>query len=335
MIPTHHSDSAASSPASINDAEAQREILEQAIEEHFETLLGWVVRLLRRWNVFERSQSRSPGDIAGDVLADACLAVLRHADRFEIGRDPVPWILGFAVNVAKRERERVFKSNRAASERPEISATELAGEDQSGQDALEEHAARLALSLGLLDSRRATALETRQALASLLAGLSEDDRHVIVLSVFEGYDSQRLGQALEVSAPAARKRLQRALDRARAHIRAQAEQFSWIEDLPELLERCSGLADAEPTATPDTSAGRQAEPSCHSASTGQQHPQHDRGAAHNTSLSALVNAPASELEHARSNGMRGVAIPRVSNNSTGVAASSATARASCGGEQSP
>ena len=279
MILAHRSDLAASeAPLSTStlrerEVEAKREILEQAIEEHFETLLGWVVRLLRRWNVFERSQARSPGDIAGDVLADACVAVLRQAERFEAERDPIPWILGFAVNAAKRERERVFKANRAASERPEVIACDLAPEDQSGQDALEEHAARLALSLGLLHSRRSTALETEQALQSLLAPLSEDDRQVIVLSVFEGYDSPRLAQILGTSAPAARKRLQRALDRLRTHIRDRREHFDWIEDLPELLELRPEMNGSRSTATPP----------CHSNGASGQHAQSNLASAHRDS----------------------------------------------------
>lgn len=303
-------------PTHIGEVEAKREILERAIEEHFETLLGWVVRLLRRWNVFERSQARSPGDIAGDVLADACVAVLRHADRFEAGRDPVPWILGFAVNVAKREREHVFKANRAAGERPEVSASELAGEDQNGEDALEEHAARLALSLGLLDSRRATLLETRQALESLLAPLSEDDRQVIVLSVFEGYDSPRLARILGISAPAARKRLQRALDRGRAHIRAQPEHFAWIENLPDLLELRPELRNAEPTAEPPRAHGSKAEPRCHSVGSGAQHPEHDIAPARRAPLASSDG----ELAHAPSNTMKSRAAshaaPGASKNST-------------------
>lgn len=284
MILAYRSD-LATSEASLNtsrerEVEAKREILERAIEEHFETLLGWVVRLLRRWNVFERSQARLPGDIAGDVLADACVAVLRQAERFEAERDPIPWILGFAVNAAKRERERVFKANRAASERPEVIACDLALEDQSGQDALEEHAARLALSLGLLHSRRSTALETEQALHSLLAPLSEDDRQVIVLSVFEGYDSPRLAHILGTSAPAARKRLQRALDRLRAHIRDRREHFSWIEDLPELLELRSEIKGSRSTATPP----------CHSNGGSRQHAEHGLASAHRDSRGPSSNS---------------------------------------------
>lgn len=285
MIPAPRLDSASPSAhdaSSIQEVEVvvvvveeKRRILERAIEEQSVYLLGCVLRLLRRMNVFERSQARSPGDIAGDVLADACLAVLRSAERFELGRDPLPWIMGYVANVAKRERDRVFKSNRAASQRTEVSASELAGEDQSGQDVLEEHAANLALSIGLLDARRATALETRQALASLLAPLSEDDRTVVVLSVFEGYDSTRLAQHLGTSAPAARKRLQRALDRLRAYIRGHKEQFAWIENLPEMLQ----LRDAPSAPAPSAARGErgqdEAGPPCHSHSIDPQHIEHD------------------------------------------------------------
>lgn len=301
MIPAHRPNPALSGTPRTGEVEQKREILERAIEEHFDTLASCVVRLLRRMNVFERSQARLPEDIAGDVLADACVAVLRNAERFEAGRDPVPWILGFAVNVAKRERDHVFKANRSASERPEVNASELAGEDQSGEDALEEHAATLALSLGLLDARRSTALETRQALASLLEPLAEADREVVVLSVFEGYDSPRLAQRLGTSAPAARKRLQRALHRLRAHIAGRPEQFSWIENLPRLLEVRGESRSTESMATQITARGENKDGvGCHSAGAASQHPEHDLPQSHRPPPSIEGD----ENAHARSSSMR-------------------------------
>lgn len=334
MIPALRPDPALPLAPRAAAAEEKRKILEEAIEEHFEYLLGCVLRLLRRMNVFERSQARSPGDIAGDVLADACVAVLRQAERFEVGRDPLPWILGFAINVAKRERERVFKANRAASERPEVSASELAGEDGSGEDVLEAHAANLELSLGLLGARRATPLETRQSLQGLLAPLSESDREVVVLSVFEGYDSPRLAQILGTSAPAARKRLQRALDRLRAHIRSSPQQFSWIENLPEMLElhdevRVAKSLDA-PRGTPSGAGDSRGQGApCHRGGTNGEHPEQDP---HTASASSRSASDAELTRSSMKSSMAAGGSQNVSQHNT-LACSVGTALSHGGGER--
>jgi RNA polymerase sigma factor (sigma-70 family) len=215
--------------------EVKRQILERAMEEQRVPLLRWVAARLAHMGVLDNSRGRTRGDIAGDVLADACLAVLRHAERFDASRDPVVWIKAHAIHCAKRHREQVFAANRAPGERREVAASEMAGEEQSAEETLDTLAATRDLSLGLLCGRRATMLETQQALASLLEPLSSSERQVIVLSVFGEYDSPRLAAELGIAPPAARKRLQRALDRLRAHINSQPEQFSWIENSPTLL----------------------------------------------------------------------------------------------------
>jgi len=349
MIPAPHP-TEHSSTSHAQEVEAKRAILERAIDEHGDYLLACVVRLLRRMNVFENSQARSPGDIAGDVLADACLAVLRSPQRFDANRDPLRWIMGHAINVAKRERERVFQSNRAVSLRAEVCASEIAGEEQSGEEALEEHEANLALSLGLLQARKSTPLETRQALASLLAPLRQDEREIVVLSVFEGYDSPRLAARLGISAPAARKRLQRALDRLRLHIRGHEPQFAWIENLPALLgqrhcDPAHGSRAGEEAQRSDEMAPPE-HSSCHSQSAQAQHPEHDLSTMpHSPRVQARPNARP-EPAHAQSSNMKilssldspnsreRASLNGASSNGAGPQPTSAAGRAR-GGEPSP
>jgi RNA polymerase sigma-70 factor (ECF subfamily) len=133
-------------------------------------------------------------DVAQEVLNTAVGEALAHAELFDPARSAAAWIRGVAANVL---RDRCRADARARRCVPETSLGKEGWESALSQ---------------LRTEPPGEALDPRLDLASALARLPPEDRHVIELRYYQDLDGEQLAQALRApTSGAARVRLCRAL----------------------------------------------------------------------------------------------------------------------------
>lgn len=152
--------------------------------------------------------------VALEVLQEAVIEALAHADRFDATRAPMAWLLGIAANVIKRKK--VEKARYHARElllsRLSMNYPEAAGES----DVLD----LLTASVVAGPEQIVEANEQANALLSLV---SADDQQVLRLAFLNDFDGESMAQRLGITIEAARMRLHRALARLRSALREQQQ----------------------------------------------------------------------------------------------------------------
>ena len=122
---------------------------------------------------------------AEEVVAETFLVAWRRVD--EVPRDPKPWLLGIA--------RRVLANQRRAAGRRETLRARVAGERQHD----------------LEPGRRPPVIEA-------LAGLSKNDRELLLLVAWDGLSTREAAVVLGCSTTAAKVRVHRARHRLRAQL---------------------------------------------------------------------------------------------------------------------
>lgn len=117
-----------------------------------------------------------------DVVSEAYLTAWRHFH--ELPPDPLPWLFRAARNAMSNQRRSASRRDRLAQEIRSID--QLATADCASQAV------------------------DRTVLLKALGSLTPDDREVLLLAGWDGLDSAGIGEALGISATAARARLSRA-----------------------------------------------------------------------------------------------------------------------------
>jgi RNA polymerase sigma factor (sigma-70 family) len=147
-------------------------------------------------------------EIAGRVtetLNESVQRALHGAERFEMGRSAVAWLIGIALRILQEQQ-------RSRKKRP-ISQSELG--DEAWQQAL----------TSLCSPAEVDAATVRLDVRQALARLPEGQRRILELRFFNGLDGEEL--AREISAPsagAARVRLTRALQALRVQFGSAGEE---------------------------------------------------------------------------------------------------------------
>jgi len=142
---------------------------------------------------------------AAELLGEVTMQALASAERFRVGARPMPWLLGIAANLVKRQQ--VDRAKRVARE-PLVG--DLAG---SAGEALSE--AELFDRLAAVAGDAGSKLASDEAVEELLNRVSEDDARVIRLAVVHDLNGEELARVLDITPGAARVRLHRALRRLR------------------------------------------------------------------------------------------------------------------------
>jgi RNA polymerase sigma factor (sigma-70 family) len=155
-----------------------------------------------------------------DVLNEATLQALAHAEVFDTVQQPRAWFLGIAANVIKRRRASHARQNQRELS---VGAFIPDREDGSESDFFDQ------LSL-MVHPGPEQEVETHAQVAELLALASPVDRLVLRLAFLQDLDTRHLALALNVHPGAARVRLHRALNRVRT---------AWREHMQRLQERGS------------------------------------------------------------------------------------------------
>lgn len=182
---------------------------EHALLLHGPAMHAWLRRLL------------DDPDDAEDAYREACLRVLRFADR---QREPGPEALrAWVFRIARREGYRALKKRSEARRR----AVRLETDDA---DAIPAAGPGLSTALreGQLEAQRT------QRLQALLSELSPPDAALLTLRFREGLSHKQIGARLaEGQTPIAEATIRKRLSRAIAKLRARAE----AQGLEELLTR--------------------------------------------------------------------------------------------------
>jgi RNA polymerase sigma-70 factor, ECF subfamily len=181
---------------------------------------------------------------AEEVVQETWIAVIRGLDRFE-GRSALKtWIFRILTNVAMRS---------GARERRSVPFSALAEAEHTGEPSIDpdrflpaDHA-RFPGHWAIMPTRWPTpeegllAGETRGVIAAAVAELPAAQRTVISLRDIEGWTSEEVGEALEIT-PGNQRVL---LHRARSHVRRAIERYyGAVEDVTAQSMSDTGERDA-------------------------------------------------------------------------------------------
>jgi RNA polymerase sigma-70 factor (ECF subfamily) len=144
---------------------------------------------------------RLGAEATDDLVAETFLAAFDKRRRYDLGRpDARPWLYGIATNVVAQHRRaevRRYRQREALAPAPAEAC----------------HADRVATDV--------TAQAMRGALASALAGLSTQDRDVLLLIAWEQLSYDEVASALAIPVGTVRSRLNRARRKVREVLGAQ------------------------------------------------------------------------------------------------------------------
>ena len=150
--------------------------------------------------------------VALEVLQEAVVEALNHADRFDPTGQPMAWMLGISVNVIKRKKVELAKR---AQRETSIATFSKQPEESLSEGELFDQVASCTLAGPEQD------IEANEQAASLLSLVSAEDQRILRLAFLYDCEREALAEQLGITPVAARVRLHRALSRLRVAWRRQ------------------------------------------------------------------------------------------------------------------
>ncbi len=150
--------------------------------------------------------------VALDVLQEAAVEALKHADRFNSTGQPMAWMLGIAVNVIKRKKAELAKRARRETSITDLSVHQ---EESLSEGELFDQVASCTLAGPEQD------VEANEQASALLSLVSAEDQRILRLAFLYDCEREALAEQLGITPVAARVRLHRALSRLRGAWRKQ------------------------------------------------------------------------------------------------------------------
>lgn len=172
------------------------------LQENIESLQGIVRSYVARAGLANGEALQS---VTHEILNEATLEALNHADMFPTISQPRAWFLGIVANIIKRHRAALSRRNQHEFS---ISNQLFATRDGSESDFFDQ-------VTRMTEPGPEQEIETRTQVAELLSLASPQDRRVLHLAFLQDLDTESLAHALNVSPANARVRLHRALHRLR------------------------------------------------------------------------------------------------------------------------
>jgi DNA-directed RNA polymerase specialized sigma24 family protein len=204
-------------PPSIQDPDLKRDALSRAIEREMSSLMAGIRILVARSGL--ATSAAEIESLAEDTLQDVVLKVMEHRNAYDEGRPMRPWFMKFVVNHLKNLRG--SRKRRGGIVTPVAEAGRVqAALAATGVGADEVSEAEM---FDLLAGGNGSHPPGDVGWSTLLSLASEGDREILTLRFRDGLDCAEIGQALAITAGAARTRLCRALERLRQAYR-QSEQ---------------------------------------------------------------------------------------------------------------
>lgn len=187
-------------------------------EEAFRSIVReWHSSLLRVAQVFVPTRS-----LAEEVVQETWLRMLGALDRFEGRSSLKTWVFRIAVNTAKTRAQREGRVIPFSSLHDPARVPEAAVEPERFlPDDHERHPGGWSAPPRHLPEERLIAAETRQAIAEAIEALPASQRAVISLRDVEGWSSEEVRNALDITEVNQRV----LLHRARARVRQALEDY--------------------------------------------------------------------------------------------------------------
>ena len=177
-----------------HSADERADYLRQVLQEEYATLSRRIGALVYR--LCGRLRREEVRDRVNEILNETAKRALEAAERFQMGRSALAWLMGIALRIMQEQR-RGWKGR-------------LVVESDLGEEAWQGVLEQLAVAD---TDAAAIALDVRQALDRL----DEPKRLILEKRYFAGLDGEELARAVGAPTPgAARVRLARALQSLRA-----------------------------------------------------------------------------------------------------------------------
>lgn len=194
----------------VTDGKNPRDLLRAFFQNESESLKP----TLRRFVASAGLADGQIDDVATELWQEVVVQAMGSADKFDVSRPPVPWVLKIASNLIKRRKVEQAKRRKRFID-PE--SRPVVGTDDDGEMSPETLFDRIAEA-----SENAEAfLAGRQQVSTWLNLLSASDRLVITNAILHGMDGVELATALRINPGTARVRLHRALDRLKKALSEQ------------------------------------------------------------------------------------------------------------------
>lgn len=226
-----------SAASSSNEADAASRILKQCLEREHATILQ-NLRVLA-WSFHLASRSVDIEVIAHEMLSELTAEVLKNASKFDVTRRPLPWIIKFGSNVAKRHRTKTHRQN----QHEQSFSALLSGHEQSDKtppaeifDLFADLRQDALVALGIDNDPEALALgdesraEDLEVVRAIFERLSSEDREVLALWIIHDKKMPIVAEKLHTPVGTARQRQYRALNRARRILDEGATARRVLED---------------------------------------------------------------------------------------------------------
>lgn len=184
-------------------ADSDNTKLIEFIADNVASLLGIIRSYVRRMGL---ASGEDVAAVALEVLQEAVLEALDHADRFDPTGQPMAWMLGIAINVIKRNKSMLKKRSQR-----ELSMSDLSHMQEDGLSESELFD-QLTVNAYAGPDQEIAANEQAELLLSLV---SPEDQQILMLAFLQGFEREALAQKLGISPGATRVRLHRALKRLR------------------------------------------------------------------------------------------------------------------------
>ena len=143
--------------------------------------------------------------LATEVLHDATLEALAHANRLNTVTQPRAWFLAIATNILKRRRDKAIRQARREVLISDLHFTPDAPGESEFFDSLIRYA----------QPGPEGAFEENEQVREMLALVAPDDQKVLRLALVHDLDTRGVARALGITPGTARVRLHRAINRLR------------------------------------------------------------------------------------------------------------------------
>jgi RNA polymerase sigma-70 factor (ECF subfamily) len=188
---------------------AKKQQLIVFLTENTAPLLGTLRSYVQRMGL---ARGEEVPTVALEVLQEAVVEALKHADRFIPTGQPMAWLLGISVNVIKRKKVELAKRARRETS---IAALSTQQEESLSEGELFDQVASCVLAGPEQD------IEANEQASSLLSLVSAEDQRILRLAFLYDFEREALAEQLGITPVAARVRLHRALSRLRIAWRRQ------------------------------------------------------------------------------------------------------------------
>lgn len=182
----------------MNDAKSKQ--LKAYITTHTPQLRQILRQYVAKFGLATGSEVEGSAD---DVLNTVVTEALIHHDRLQTLDNPLPWLLGIAVNIIRQRRD---QKNRLEQREPLIH--DLYPTSSLNEEELIDRFIRIT-------SQTTDSLEHHEELTPIFQHLTDKEAHLLKLAIIYDLNSNEIGEALGISAGTVRVRLHRTLKKIR------------------------------------------------------------------------------------------------------------------------